>query len=161
MPRPTQTASVPNISYVPITIHPIHRSFKPITHQEVNRIVLKERKHKDEIERLTQRASSMFNAWTMAMVNQSSVLVCGLGSKRDLLVRYSQQELAKYKMVYVLGYHPDITVGKILNQVLTEMFGYTEVSRQPADQLALIKRHFRQESATLMATQYNVPKGHK
>eukprot|EP01134_Creolimax_fragrantissima_P000996 CFRG0996T1 len=122
------------------------RSFKPITHGELNDIVMKQQKEKVDIKKLTEHIESQRDAWMMALVNQHNVVLCGLGSKREVLVRFAQDRLEKYNYTYVLGYHPDITVNKILAQILSNMFGYTQLVRSPTEQMSLIKNLFRQQN---------------
>ena len=71
---------------------------------------------------LLESHATLFRKWMMQMASNYSVLLYGLGSKRQLLEMFRQNYLAgEYDHVTINGYFPGLTVKQIFSCIIGKL----------------------------------------
>ncbi|XP_043549104.1 origin recognition complex subunit 2 [Chiloscyllium plagiosum] len=99
-----------------------------------------------EIRQLNKQHEKLFRKWMLQTQLGFSLVLYGLGSKRELLEEFRCQMLQGAVHVVVNGFFPSITLKSILNSITEEVLGYEGTFRNPVDQLNYIIRAFQEDS---------------
>ncbi|KFR14863.1 Origin recognition complex subunit 2, partial [Opisthocomus hoazin] len=100
-----------------------------------------------EIKELNQQHESLFSKWMLQLHLGFSIVLYGLGSKRDLLEKFRTSVLQDSVHLVVNGYFPSITVRSILNSITEEVLDHIGTFRSPLDQLEFIIKMFKEDSS--------------
>uniref|UniRef100_A0A8C8VRJ2 Origin recognition complex subunit 2 n=1 Tax=Pelusios castaneus TaxID=367368 RepID=A0A8C8VRJ2_9SAUR len=100
-----------------------------------------------ELKELNQQHESLFSKWMLQLHLGFSIVLYGLGSKRDLLEKFRTSLLQESVHLVVNGFFPSITVRSILSSITEEVLDYTGTFRSPLDQLDLITKRFKEDSS--------------
>ncbi|GCB82194.1 hypothetical protein scyTo_0022294 [Scyliorhinus torazame] len=99
-----------------------------------------------ELRQLEEEHEKLFHKWMLQTQLGFSLILYGLGSKRELLEEFRSRMLEGTIHVVVNGFFPSITLKSILNSVTEEVLGYEGSFRNPVDQLNFIIRAFEEDS---------------
>ncbi|XP_048724822.1 origin recognition complex subunit 2 isoform X3 [Caretta caretta] len=97
-----------------------------------------------ELKELNQQHESLFSKWMLQLHLGFSIVLYGLGSKRDLLEKFRTSLLQDSVHLVVNGFFPSITVKSILNSITEEVLDHVGTFRSPMDQLDLIMKRFKE-----------------
>uniref|UniRef100_A0A8C4WPF0 Origin recognition complex subunit 2 n=1 Tax=Gopherus evgoodei TaxID=1825980 RepID=A0A8C4WPF0_9SAUR len=97
-----------------------------------------------ELKELNQQHESLFSKWMLQLHLGFSIVLYGLGSKRDLLEKFRTSLLQDSVHLVVNGFFPSITVRSILNSITEEVLDHVGTFRSPLDQLDLIMKRFKE-----------------
>ncbi|XP_030435529.1 origin recognition complex subunit 2 isoform X3 [Gopherus evgoodei] len=100
-----------------------------------------------ELKELNQQHESLFSKWMLQLHLGFSIVLYGLGSKRDLLEKFRTSLLQDSVHLVVNGFFPSITVRSILNSITEEVLDHVGTFRSPLDQLDLIMKRFKEDSS--------------
>ncbi|KAM9123477.1 origin recognition complex subunit 2 isoform 2-T6 [Pangshura tecta] len=100
-----------------------------------------------ELKELNQQHESLFSKWMLQLHLGFSIVLYGLGSKRDLLEKFRTSLLRDSVHLVVNGFFPSITVRSILNSITEEVLDHVGTFRSPLDQLDLILKRFKEDSS--------------
>uniref|UniRef100_V9KQ52 Origin recognition complex subunit 2 n=1 Tax=Callorhinchus milii TaxID=7868 RepID=V9KQ52_CALMI len=98
-----------------------------------------------ELERLQRRSNSLFHKWMLQLQLEFSVLLYGLGSKREVLETFRRQMLAQRIHLVVNGYFPSLSIKAILSSITEEVLEHEEPFRNSTEQLNFIRRRFKED----------------
>ncbi|XP_069790458.1 origin recognition complex subunit 2 isoform X2 [Narcine bancroftii] len=99
-----------------------------------------------EIRQLNNGYKDFFCKWMLQTRLGFSILLYGLGSKRELLEDFRSQMLENSVHMMVNGFFPGITLKMILNSITEEVLQHEGSFRNPMDQLSFIIRAFNEDS---------------
>lgn len=74
--------------------------------------------HKKSVKSLNEEHKLNFDKWLTMMDEGYTVLLHGLGSKRNLLQAFHKEKLAKEHVVVVNGFFPSLTIKDVLDSIL-------------------------------------------
>ncbi|XP_014469777.1 PREDICTED: origin recognition complex subunit 2 [Dinoponera quadriceps] len=77
--------------------------------------------HKKHIQLLTENYRSFFSMWYFIMEEGYSLLLHGLGSKRNLIIDFHHDILSNHPTLVINGFFPSLTIKDILNDIITEI----------------------------------------
>ncbi|XP_078407565.1 origin recognition complex subunit 2 [Cetorhinus maximus] len=100
-----------------------------------------------ELRQLKEEHERLFHKWMLQTQLGFSLVLYGLGSKRELLEDFRSQMLEGMVHVVVNGFFPSITLKSILNSITEEVLGNEGSFRNPMDQLDFIVRAFKEDSS--------------
>ncbi|XP_067844323.1 origin recognition complex subunit 2-like [Heptranchias perlo] len=100
----------------------------------------------DEIRQLNKEHENLFHKWMLQTQLGFSLVLYGLGSKRELLEEFRCRMLEGTVHLVVNGFFPSITLKSILNSITEEVLRYEGSFRNPVDQLDFIIRTFKEDS---------------
>ncbi|XP_074858237.1 origin recognition complex subunit 2 isoform X2 [Carettochelys insculpta] len=100
-----------------------------------------------ELKELNQQHESLFSKWMLQLHLGFSIVLYGLGSKRDLLEKFRTSLLQDSVHLVVNGFFPGITVKSVLNSITEEVLDHVGTFRSPLDQLDFIVKRFRGDSS--------------
>ncbi|XP_041057775.1 origin recognition complex subunit 2 isoform X2 [Carcharodon carcharias] len=100
-----------------------------------------------ELRQLKEEHERLFHKWMLQTQLGFSLVLYGLGSKRELLEDFRSQMLEGIVHVVVNGFFPSITLKSILNSITEEVLGNEGSFRNPMDQLDFIVRAFKEDSS--------------
>ncbi|XP_055494440.1 origin recognition complex subunit 2 [Leucoraja erinacea] len=95
-----------------------------------------------EVRQLNKGHKKLFHKWMLQTQLGFSILLYGLGSKRELLEEFRCQMLEGTVHLVVNGFFPSITLKSILNSITEEILQHEGSFRNPMDQLGFIVRSF-------------------
>uniref|UniRef100_K7F8T3 Origin recognition complex subunit 2 n=1 Tax=Pelodiscus sinensis TaxID=13735 RepID=K7F8T3_PELSI len=98
-----------------------------------------------ELKELNQQHESLFSKWMLQLHLGFSIVLYGLGSKRDLLEKFRTSLLQDSVHLVVNGFFPSITVRSILNSITEEVLDHVGTFRSPLDQLDLVVKRFNED----------------
>ncbi|XP_051876056.1 origin recognition complex subunit 2 isoform X2 [Pristis pectinata] len=98
-----------------------------------------------EVRQLNNGHKNFFRKWMLQTQLGFSILLYGLGSKRELLEEFRCQMLEGTVHLVVNGFFPSITLKSILNSITEEILQYDGSFRNPMDQLGFIIRAFNED----------------
>ncbi|XP_046402731.1 origin recognition complex subunit 2 isoform X2 [Ischnura elegans] len=118
--------------------HTLSRLKTPkISHSMLKDIIKSmESNHKREITKLNMEHEKYFRKWLFCMRQGHSILLYGLGSKRNTLSSFHQQILSDCDVVVINGFFPSLSMKKILNCVTEEIM---DMKSNPAGLLDSVK----------------------
>ncbi|XP_038646199.1 origin recognition complex subunit 2-like [Scyliorhinus canicula] len=99
-----------------------------------------------ELRQLKEEHEKLFHKWMLQTQLGFSLILYGLGSKRELLEEFRSTMLEGTVHVVVNGFFPSITLKSILNSVTEEVLEHEGSFRNPVDQLNFIIRAFEEDS---------------
>lgn len=117
--------------------------------------------HAAHIQDLLQSHAALFRKWILQLSSNYSVLLYGLGSKRQLLEMFRQNFLqGEYDHVTVNGYFPGLTAKQIFSCILEELFdqGYRSF-KTPSDQLAFLQETLKSDPRDFFVVFHNIDGG--
>ncbi|GLV42065.1 Origin recognition complex subunit 2 [Carabus blaptoides fortunei] len=85
-----------------------------------------------------------FNKWLYIMNEGFSILLYGLGSKRDILKVFQQELLHSVPVVVVNGYFPSLTIKDVLDGILVEILEESGSTINVYEAVDQIKSYFEQ-----------------
>ncbi|XP_067890728.1 origin recognition complex subunit 2 [Heterodontus francisci] len=98
-----------------------------------------------ELRQLNKEHEKLFHKWMLQTQLGFSLVLYGLGSKRELLEEFRSRMLEGTVHLVVNGFFPSITLKSILNSITEEVLGYEGSFRNPVDQLGFIVRAFKED----------------
>ncbi|XP_062907803.1 origin recognition complex subunit 2 [Mobula hypostoma] len=98
-----------------------------------------------EVRQLNKGHKNFFLKWMLQTRLGFSILLYGLGSKRELLEEFRSQMLEGTVHLVVNGFFPSITLKSILNSITEEVLQSEGSFRNPMDQLGFITRAFNED----------------
>ncbi|KAJ8255303.1 hypothetical protein GJAV_G00203350 [Gymnothorax javanicus] len=99
----------------------------------------------DEIRQLNKDHEKHFNKWMLQLHFGFSVLLYGLGSKKQLLESFRTSMLSDSVHMVINGFFPSITLKSILNSITGEVLDHSGSFRTPMDQVDFIVEAMRQD----------------
>ncbi|KAH0560842.1 origin recognition complex subunit 2 [Cotesia glomerata] len=79
------------------------------------------RKHLEGIQELLDNYRSLFPMWYRILEEGYSLLLHGLGSKRNLINDFHQEILSEHPTLVINGFFPSLTIKDILEGIITEL----------------------------------------
>lgn len=124
--------------------HTLSRLAEPRLSQDAMQTLLSGRggDHAEERASLLADLELQFPRWLTLLRHGFSVLLHGLGSKRELLERLRQRWLRRRPHLVVCGYHPALTTRQLLQTLLEEVLGVSAAVGRPEAQLEAVVRRF-------------------
>lgn len=99
--------------------------------------------HGKSIQNLFDSTCNDFNQWMVILNEGFSLLLYGLGSKRNILGQFQKELLeAKYPVLVVNGYFPSLTIKDILDSIYVDLLEHKEGSNNIFETVDLIKDDF-------------------
>lgn len=95
---------------------------------------------KEERVALVEEYQSRFQYWLLQISNGFNILLCGVGSKKDLLEKFRVQVLSKSCHLVVKGYFPGLTIKQVLTQISEEMLDHSGSFKSDQEHALFIKR---------------------
>ncbi|XP_011615553.1 origin recognition complex subunit 2 isoform X1 [Takifugu rubripes] len=99
-----------------------------------------------EIQQLHKKHQKHFSKWMLQLQLGFSVLVYGLGSKKNLLEDFRVSHLSQEIHLVVNGFFPSITLKSILNALTCEVLEHQGSFRTPSDQIQYIAQTLKDSS---------------
>ncbi|XP_019720351.1 origin recognition complex subunit 2 [Hippocampus comes] len=96
-----------------------------------------------EIQNLHDKHKKHFSKWMLQLQLGFSVLLYGLGSKKDLLEEFRFSHLSEEMHLVINGFFPSITLKSILNTLTCEVLEHQGSFRTPSDQIQYIAQTLR------------------
>ncbi|XP_077391673.1 origin recognition complex subunit 2 [Festucalex cinctus] len=93
-----------------------------------------------EIQHLHNKHKKHFSKWMLQLQLGFSVLLYGLGSKKDLLEEFRFSHLSQEIHLVINGFFPSITLKCILNSLTCEVLEHQGSFRTPSDQIQYISQ---------------------
>jgi len=114
--------------------------------------------HAPQIQELLESHATLFRKWMLQMASNYSVLLYGLGSKRQLLEMFRQNYLAEeYDHVTINGYFPGLTVKQIFSCIIDELFDAgSRTFKTPQDQLSFLAESLRTDPRDFFLVFHNI-----
>lgn len=104
-------------------------------------------KHGSCMKELCSQSVNNFHKWMTVLNERFSVLVYGLGSKRNLLGQFQNELLsAQLPVVVVNGYFPSLTIKDVLDGILIDILERSDSSSNVYDTLEIIEDYFKRMS---------------
>ncbi|XP_034936383.1 origin recognition complex subunit 2 isoform X2 [Chelonus insularis] len=94
--------------------------------------------HKQGIYKLNENHKSMFPMWYQILEEGYSLLLYGLGSKRNLINDFHKEVISDYPTLIVNGFFPSLTIKDILDGIITELIE-TECLANPSECINIIE----------------------
>lgn len=85
--------------------------------------------HEQAIAEMHQDYNQFFSKWMFILNEGFSMLLHGLGSKRNLLQQFHQDMLAERTVLVVNGFFPSLTIKEILDHITVDILEMSVVSR--------------------------------
>ncbi|XP_063227687.1 origin recognition complex subunit 2 [Bacillus rossius redtenbacheri] len=112
--------------------------------------------HKENLQALSLEHCANFSKWMICLREGFSVMLYGIGSKRNLLMRFQELYLSHETVLIVNGFFPSLTIKEILDSVVKSVLGL-DWSGSTADCLSLIEREFQSdENLSLYLIVHNI-----
>uniref|UniRef100_UPI00398E4F65 origin recognition complex subunit 2 n=1 Tax=Pristiophorus japonicus TaxID=55135 RepID=UPI00398E4F65 len=99
-----------------------------------------------ELRQLNMEHEKLFHKWMLQTQLGFSLVLYGLGSKRELLEEFRCRMLEGTVHLVVNGFFPSITLKSILNSITEEILQYEGSFRNPVDQMDFIVEAFKEDS---------------
>ncbi|XP_061694433.1 origin recognition complex subunit 2 [Syngnathoides biaculeatus] len=93
-----------------------------------------------EIQHLHNKHKNHFSKWMLQLQLGFSILLYGLGSKKDLLEEFRLSHLSQEMHTVVNGFFPSLTLKSILNSLTCEVLEHQGSFRTPSDQIQYISQ---------------------
>ncbi|XP_061652189.1 origin recognition complex subunit 2 isoform X1 [Phyllopteryx taeniolatus] len=100
-----------------------------------------------EMHNLNNKHKKHFSKWMLQLQLGFSVLLYGLGSKKDLLEEFRFSHLSQEMHLVVNGFFPSITLKSILNTLTCEVLEHHGSFRTPCDQIQYISQTLKDRPA--------------
>ncbi|XP_051010485.1 origin recognition complex subunit 2 [Acomys russatus] len=100
-----------------------------------------------EIEQLSQQHEKLFHKWMLQLHLGFSIVLYGLGSKRDLLEKFRATMLQGSIHVVINGFFPGISVKSILNSITEDVLGHMGTFQSVLDQRDWIINKLKEDSS--------------
>nr|XP_057924394.1 origin recognition complex subunit 2 [Doryrhamphus excisus] len=97
-----------------------------------------------EIQQLHNKHKTHFSKWMLQLQLGFSVLLYGLGSKKDLLEDFRLSHLSREIHLVVNGFFPSITLKSILNALTCDILEHQGTFRTPSDQIQYISQTLKE-----------------
>jgi origin recognition complex subunit 2 len=98
------------------------------------------------VEALEASTLSLHRRWLTQLLLGFNILLYGYGSKRQICALFGRQ-LSHYHVIHFHGYHPDITIQKMISFIVKEIFKAGWTSQSVKEQIHFIEMQFSQEKA--------------
>lgn len=85
--------------------------------------------HERSVTSLNKQYEQFFDKWMFILNENFSILLFGLGSKRNLLELFHQKMLRKEMVVVVNGFFPGLTIKEILDSIANDILDMSTESR--------------------------------
>ncbi|TNM98056.1 hypothetical protein fugu_014302 [Takifugu bimaculatus] len=108
-----------------------------------------------EIQQLHKKHQKHFSKWMLQLQLGFSVLVYGLGSKKNLLEDFRVSHLSQEIHLVVNGFFPSITLKSILNALTCEVLEHQGSFRTPSDQIQYITQTLKDIWDQFQQSQFN------
>ncbi|XP_054624419.1 origin recognition complex subunit 2 isoform X2 [Dunckerocampus dactyliophorus] len=97
-----------------------------------------------EVQQLHNKHKTHFSKWMLQLQLGFSVLLYGLGSKKDLLEDFRLSQLSRQIHLVVNGFFPSITLKSILNALMCDILEHQGSFRTPSDQIQYISQTLKE-----------------
>ncbi|GAB1869212.1 Origin recognition complex subunit 2 [Camponotus japonicus] len=95
--------------------------------------------HKKRIYSLTENYKSFFSMWQFIMEEGYSLLIHGLGSKRNLINDFHNEIIVDHPTLIINGFFPSLSIKDILDNIIVNLLGL-DCPTNPSDCLKLIEK---------------------
>lgn len=111
--------------------------------QMLNSMSLSE-EHELKIRELNEDHKMNFDYWLTLFDEGYTVLLHGFGSKRNLLINFHKERLAKRHVIIINGFFPSLTIKSILDTIWIDLIEMTETSANPHEVVSWIEKEMKE-----------------
>jgi origin recognition complex subunit 2 len=112
--------------------------------------------HEAAIKELNEEHKLQFDKWLTYFDQGFTVLLHGLGSKRNLLQAFHKERLANEHVVVVNGFFPSLTIRDILDAIANDILELSFTSGNPHEVVNLIEKEMKNQSFRLFIMVHNI-----
>ncbi|KAB7494046.1 Origin recognition complex subunit 2, partial [Armadillidium nasatum] len=124
--------------------HTLNRLEKPRLGPEALKSILEDRAdhHKKQRQELVEDYTTLFPHWMTLLCEGFSLFLCGVGSKKSLLLLFQEEMLCDFDHLVINGFFPSLTIKSILISILEEILELVSYPLNIVDQLKVIADHY-------------------
>lgn len=101
------------------------------------------KEHKKAVKDLNNEHKTNFGKWLTLFDEGYTILLHGLGSKRNLLQTFHKEKLADQHVMVVNGFFPSLTIKDILDNIWIDLLEMTAVGGNPHEIVNLIEEEMK------------------
>ncbi|CAH0557436.1 unnamed protein product [Brassicogethes aeneus] len=101
------------------------------------------KEHDKAVNRLLERNNSQFDKWLYILNENFSILVYGLGSKRNVLQNFQNTYLKNLPVIVVNGFFPTLSIKNVLDGIIVDMLELKENPGNLYEACDLIEEEFK------------------
>uniref|UniRef100_A0A336K9E3 Origin recognition complex subunit 2 n=1 Tax=Culicoides sonorensis TaxID=179676 RepID=A0A336K9E3_CULSO len=98
--------------------------------------------HEEKIKDLNEEYKSQFRKWMLILNEGFSIIMYGLGSKRNLLNTFHKEILPDQPVIVINGFFPSLTLKEVLDAIVVEILDLTNVPSSQHEVVDLIETEF-------------------
>lgn len=100
--------------------------------------------HESKIRELNESHKVNFDHWLILFDEGYTVLLHGLGSKRNLLINFHKEMLAKRHVIVINGFFPSLTIKSIIDAICVDLMEMTGVPANPHEAVTLLEKEMEE-----------------
>lgn len=114
------------------------------------------KEHEAAIKELNEDHKLQFDKWIIYMDQGFTVLLHGLGSKRNLLQAFHKEKLANEHVVVINGFFPSLTIKEILDSIANDILELSFTSGNPHEVVNAIEKEMKLQPIHLFIIVHNI-----
>ncbi|CAK1546096.1 unnamed protein product [Leptosia nina] len=114
------------------------------------------KEHGMKIADLIQSYAQLFDRWLYVLSENFNIIVYGIGSKRSVLHKFQQEKLQNVPCVVINGYFPSLTIKSVLEAIVIDLLGNSQLPTNMSDIVTLIDNQLRDSETDLFLIIHNM-----
>lgn len=114
------------------------------------------KEHETAIKELNEEHKFQFDKWLTYFDQGFTVLLHGLGSKRNILQAFHKERLANEHVIVVNGFFPSLTIKDVLDSIANDILEMSFTSGNPHEVVNAIEKEMKMQTFRLFIMVHNI-----
>lgn len=112
--------------------------------------------HEQAIKDINEEYKSYFDKWLTLFDRGYTIILHGLGSKRNLLKNFHKEKLAKQHVIVINGFFPSLTIKDILDSIWVDILEMPPATGNPTELVRMIETEMKEVQINLFLVIHNI-----
>lgn len=114
------------------------------------------KEHEQAVKDLNEEYKSYFDKWLTLFDRGYTIILHGLGSKRNLLQNFHKEKLAKQHVIVINGFFPSLTIKDILDSIWVDILEMSQATGSPTELVRMIEIEMKKIQINLFLIIHNI-----